>query len=158
MKTNQTMTNDTTRLVLKGMVTLLMVFQLAGCFVAGGEGGLANADGSIDNNLFEENILEENAAEESAIEESAVSAKGSLNWTAPVAREDETPISMAEIAGYRVHYGTTQGSYTQTININDAYIDEITFDVPDGIYYFVITTIDVDGRESAFSEEVVLTV
>lgn len=153
MKTNQTIVNNTTRPVLKGVVTLLMAFQLAGCYVAGGEGGLANADGSIDNN-----IIEESATEESATEESAVAVKGSLNWTAPVAREDETPISMAEIAGYRIHYGTTQGRYTQIIDVNDAYIDELTLEVSAGIYYFVITTIDVDGRESAYSEEVVLNV
>ena len=149
MNTNQTMTTNTTRLILKAMVTLFMVFQLAGCYVEGGEGGLVNADGSFDNNLIEEN---------SVIEENGVAAQGFLNWTAPVAREDETPISMAEIAGYRIHYGTSQGSYTQTIDVNDAYIDEIALDVSEGTYYLVITTIDVDGRESAFSEEVVLTV
>jgi len=148
MKTNQTITNKTSGLILKSMVTLIMVFQLTGCFVAGGDGGLAYQDGSIQDGSIDNNISEQDA----------VVAKGFLNWTAPVAREDESPISMAEIAGYRIHYGTTQGNYPQTINVNDAYIDEFALDLPSGTYYLVITTIDVDGRESANSAEVILSV
>ncbi len=67
--------------------------------------------------------------------------------------------SMAETAGFRVYYGTTQGEYKQYVEINDAYTDEVnlsTFNLKSDIYYIVVTTIDTSGRESAFSEEVII--
>ena len=82
----------------------------------------------------------------------------SLTWAAPSEREDNTPISMSEIAGYRIYYGTTQGDYQYEIEINDAYNDVADIGLLQGTYYAVITTVDVDGRESVFSEEVILNV
>jgi hypothetical protein len=147
MKTNQANTYHPAGLILKGVITLLMVFQLAGCYSGDSAGGIINADvkDSIDNNT-------------SGVKEVAVEEQILLSWTAPVAREDEAPISMVEIAGFRIYYGTTPGDYQQTIDVNDAYIDEIALDVPAGTYYLVMTTIDVDGRESTYSEEMVLDV
>lgn len=147
MKTNQAIKYHPAGLILKGMITLFMVFQLAGCYSGDSAGGIANADvqDSVDDNV-------------SSVKEVTGTEKMALNWTAPVAREDEAPISMAEIAGFRIYYGTAPGDYLQTIDVNDAYIDEITLDVPAGTYYLVITTVDVDGRESTYSEEFVLNV
>ena len=65
---------------------------------------------------------------------------------------------MAEIAGYRIYYGTAQGSYSQHAEINDAYTDEYNLgniNLPAGTYYAVMTTVDTDGRESSYSQEVV---
>ena len=82
----------------------------------------------------------------------------SLSWTAPSEREDNTPISMSEIAGYRIYYGTAPGDYQYEIEVNDAYNAEADISLLPGNYYAVITTVDVDGRESMFSEEVILQV
>lgn len=82
----------------------------------------------------------------------------SLSWVAPSEREDNTPISMSEIAGYRIYYGTAPGDYQYDIEINDAYNDAADISLLQGTYYAVITTVDVDGRESVFSEEVILNV
>ena len=82
-----------------------------------------------------------------------------LTWVAPTAREDDTPLSMSEIAGYRIYYGQTQGDYLHQLEINDAYDNDIVsseLNLAAGNYYVVITAIDMDGRESAFSEEVLL--
>lgn len=78
-----------------------------------------------------------------------------LSWVAPAEREDGTPISMAEIAGYRVYYGTSQGVYTNQVDISDgdtmlAVLSGLTA----GTYYLVVTTVDMDGRESGFSQTV----
>jgi len=84
-----------------------------------------------------------------------------LSWTAPATREDVLPISMAEISGYRVYYGTKQGEYGQYIDIDDVYTDEINlnvFNLESGTYYLVVTTIDTSGLESAFSEMIVVEV
>ena len=81
-----------------------------------------------------------------------------LSWVAPAERTDNTSLSMAEIAGYRIYYGTAQGSYSQNVMINDAYADEYnlsSINLPAGTYYAVMTTVDSDGRESSYSQEVV---
>ncbi len=84
-----------------------------------------------------------------------------LSWVAPSSREDNTPISMAEIAGYRIYYGSAQGDYRDQIEINDAYansVDPSDLGIQSGSYYMVITTVDTDGRESVFSAEVAVTI
>ena len=78
-----------------------------------------------------------------------------LSWTAPVEREDGTPISMSEIAGYRVYYGTTEGNYPNELDIADSYnMQAMLSNLAPGTYYIVVTSYDMDGRESAFSEVV----
>ena len=89
-------------------------------------------------------------------EESATTAVGvSLSWVAPSEREDSTPISLSEIAGYKIYYGTTPGQYTNSVDINDGIAEGYTFTaLPLGTYFFVVTTYDAEGRESQFSAEV----
>ena len=83
----------------------------------------------------------------------------SLSWRAPFEREDDNPISPAEIAGYKIYYGTTEGDYTESIKINDGTIDSHTIKgLTPGTYYLVITTHDTDGRESGFSPAVTKTI
>ena len=78
-----------------------------------------------------------------------------LSWTAPVEREDGTPISMSEIAGYRVYYGTSEGNYPNKLDIADSYnMQAMLSNLASGTYYIVVTSYDMDGRESAFSEVV----
>ena len=82
-----------------------------------------------------------------------------LSWVAPAEREDNSSISLTEIAGYQVFYGQTQGQYPNSISINDGTAVGYTFtDFPAGTYYFVVTTVDTEGRESQFSSEVVIAI
>jgi len=76
-----------------------------------------------------------------------------LTWNAPVARADGTPLSLADIDGYRIHYGNTAGSYPNHIDLADGTAQSVVLtDLPLGTYYLVMTTYDVDGRESSFSD------
>lgn len=78
-----------------------------------------------------------------------------LSWVAPSEREDGTPISLSEIAGYRVYYGSSMGSYPNQIDIMDGSAVQANLSsLFPGLYYFVVTTLDTDGRESSFSDEV----
>ena len=78
-----------------------------------------------------------------------------LSWIAPSEREDNTALSLSEIAGYNIFYGTSQGQYTNSVNIDDSSATGYTFsNFPTGSYYFVITTIDTDGHESQYSPSV----
>ena len=82
-----------------------------------------------------------------------------MTWVAPSEREDGTPISMTEIAGYRVYYSDAQGSYQSQFEINDPYdvdVSSVDLKLASGTHYVVVTTVDTNGRESAFSKEVVL--
>ncbi len=126
--------------ITKTLIALLAILQLVACNSAENFTQVADAAGTT----------------------SMVGTTGAvLSWVAPVARDDESPISMAEIAGYRIYYGTTQGTYPQQVEINDAYVDEFELDdlsLASGTYYAVMTTVDSDGRESGFSDEIILIV
>jgi hypothetical protein len=79
-----------------------------------------------------------------------------LSWKAPIKRADGTPLSLADIDGYRVHYGKTAGNYTSHVTLADGSAQQmILTDLPLGSYYLVMTTYDVDGRESGYSPVVI---
>lgn len=81
----------------------------------------------------------------------------SLSWRPPAERVDGENLSLTEIAGYRIYYGTSSGQYRyQVPPIDDAYTTSVTIeDLPVGTYYFVMTTVDVNGLESGYSSEAV---
>lgn len=82
-----------------------------------------------------------------------------LSWVAPVAREDESPISLSDISGYRVYYGTMPGVYPIQVIVNDGSADHVTLnDMSPGTYYFVLTTVDSGGRESSYSDIIVFNI
>jgi len=88
---------------------------------------------------------------------SAPSASGvlAINWDAPTERLDGTPLILSEIESYNLYYGNSPGDnpfFGDNLNVtsNSIYIT----DFPGGTYYFVITTVDEDGAESLFSEEI----
>jgi len=79
---------------------------------------------------------------------------GKITWTAPTQREDSTPLPTNEIETYKVYYGTTSGFYKKQIDLSDI-INE-SAELPGffpGTYYFVVTTVDIEGRESKYSQE-----
>ena len=88
---------------------------------------------------------------------SSVTKTGSigLGWTAPVARADGTPLSLADISGYRVYYGASAGNYPNSADVPDgtATSTRVT-GIPVGSYYLVMTTYDVNGVESGYSSAI----
>jgi hypothetical protein len=86
----------------------------------------------------------------------AGSGKLTLRWTAPVTRTDGTPLSLSDIDGYRIHYGKSSGNYTNHVNLADGTAQTVSLTgVPVGTYYLVMTTYDVNGRESSYSSQVI---
>ena len=93
------------------------------------------------------------------VDENNVTANITLSWTAPAAREDNSTLSLSAIAGYRIYYGTSQGQYPNNAVINDGSATGYTFNnFSSATYYFVVTTIDTDGRESQHSSEVIFAI
>jgi hypothetical protein len=83
-----------------------------------------------------------------------------LSCTQPIEREDGTPLAIGEIAKNNFYVGTTPGNYTETIE-NLPPTCSLTVDataVADGSYYYVVTVVDTDGRESMYSTPFVVTV
>ncbi len=83
----------------------------------------------------------------------AASSSVTLNWEAPGTRVDGTAMAIEDIAGYKLHYGSSSGSYTGSIDVgnSNSYTME---DLPAGTYYFAVTAYDLNGNESAYSPEV----
>jgi hypothetical protein len=79
-----------------------------------------------------------------------------LSWTAPATRSDGTSLSLADIGGYRIFYGTTPGSYPNQQTISSGAAQSTTIgSLSAGVsYYLVMTTFDTAGLESGYSPEI----
>ena len=83
----------------------------------------------------------------------------SLSWRAPSQRVDGKTLSMSEIDGYRIYYGTSPGDYDSVLSVDNPYTFRLRIDdLPAGTYYFAMTTVDTNGLESDYSVETVKTV
>lgn len=103
--------------------------------------------------------IQVSAASTTSTTTSATTGTIALKWTAPVKRSDGTPISLADIDGYHIHYGKFAGTYTTHLNVANGAATSVTLtDVPLGTYYIVMTTYDVAGRESGYSSMLTKTV
>ncbi|MDH3265386.1 MAG: putative Ig domain-containing protein [Gammaproteobacteria bacterium] len=73
-----------------------------------------------------------------------------LNWTPPTQNEDGTPI--VDLAGYKIYWGTTPGSYPNSVTISNPGVSSYVVDnlVP-GTYEFVATSYNAAGVESSYS-------
>lgn len=86
------------------------------------------------------------------VDEINTSSDITLSWIAPAEREDNAAIALSEISGYKIYYSTVPGLYNNNISINDGSAVGYTFiNFPSDTYYFVVTTIDTDNRESQHS-------
>ena len=121
---------------LNYLFTLMLVLPLVAC--SGGDGGLgatSDVTSDVSNNAL------------------------NLSWVAPSEREDGAGLSLSEIAGFRIYYGVTSGDYSNTIDVDDHTATQaVLAGIPSGTYYVAVTVVDVDGRESLYSDEVVITV
>ena len=120
-----------------------------------------NGDGSVDiSDLSLFRVMFGSAPGPSCIDTGCISntpADITLSWVAPAEREDNSALSLSAIAGYKVYYGTTQGQYSDSVAINDGTAAGYSFTgLPAGTHYFVVTTIDTEGRESQYSSEVTI--
>ncbi len=78
-----------------------------------------------------------------------------LAWDAPTTNEDGSDLT--DLAGYRVYYGTSSGSYTNSVNIGNitgATINSLS----SGTWYFAITAYNSSGIESSYSTELSTTI
>ena len=80
----------------------------------------------------------------------AAIGNAALSWAPPSTNIDGT--GLTDLAGYRIHYGTSIGTYPSTIDVNTPAITSFVVEnLPAGNYFFVVTAYDTSGNESPFS-------
>lgn len=79
-----------------------------------------------------------------------------LSWQAPTENVDGSPLE--DLAGYKIYYGSESRSYTDQVQVNSPSTTTQDVTLASGSYYFAMTALDVEGNESAYSNEVVRTV
>jgi hypothetical protein len=148
--------------IVKSLFTVVVMMQLVACGGGGGGGNAASGSGngtlsSSGTTTATSNSTPTSGATTSSSSTSSQSSTNataslSLNWVAPVARADGTPLSLADIDGYHIYYGNEDGSYPNRVKVADGTTQRVTLkDLVSGTYYIVMTTYDVDGRESGYS-------
>lgn len=85
-----------------------------------------------------------------AVKRSLTPGSMSLAWDAPVG-SDGTPL--ASVAGYKVHYGTSPGTYDMAFD-NGTQTTCTISGLSRGFYYVAVNCYDASGNESTFSNEV----
>ncbi len=87
----------------------------------------------------------------------ATTGSATLSWTPPTQRSDGSTLS--DLAGYKIHYGSAQGEYTQELDISNPGIAEYVVDgLASGTWYFVVSSYDSTGAESSYSSPVSKTI
>lgn len=75
-----------------------------------------------------------------------------LAWDAPLTKTDSTALN--DLGGYKVHYGTSTGNYTRSIDVGNVTTYKVA-NLPDGYtYFFSVKAYNKAGQESTFSNEV----
>ncbi|MEF9427327.1 MAG: fibronectin type III domain-containing protein [Candidatus Mariimomonas ferrooxydans] len=76
-----------------------------------------------------------------------------LTWEAPTTNSDGTPLT--DLAGYKIYYRTSSGSYGTPINVSDENATNYTVDsLSSGTWCFAVTAYDTSLNESDYSNEV----
>jgi hypothetical protein len=73
-----------------------------------------------------------------------------LSWNPPTTNTDGS--ALTNLAGYKIYWGTTQGSYPNSVAINSPGISSyVLTNLVAGTYFFVMTSLSSAGEESAYS-------
>ena len=80
-----------------------------------------------------------------------------MSWTPPTENTDGSQLD--DLAGYRIHYGTSPGSYNTTIDIDNPGLSSYLIEgLANSVWYFSMTAVNAPGIESEFLQEVSKTI
>jgi len=73
-----------------------------------------------------------------------------VSWSVPLLNTDGT--SLTDISGYRVHYGTSPTSLSQSVTVSGPGItSHVITGLAPGTYYFAVATVNSTGVASVVS-------
>jgi hypothetical protein len=76
-----------------------------------------------------------------------------LSWQPPTENADGS--ALVDLKGYKVHYGASSKSYSDTIQVANAGLTTyVVQNLAAGMYYFAVTAYNSAGQESSLSTEV----
>jgi hypothetical protein len=83
--------------------------------------------------------------------------KAVLAWAAPTKNADGS--SLSDLAGYKIYYGTTKGTYSKSITISSPYTTNYTISgLPVGTTYIIVKAYDTSNNMSVASAELSKTI
>lgn len=118
-------------------IILLLLMTISGCG-GGGGGGSTGTSGTQNNSSS-----------------NSLNGTITLSWDAPSTNEDGT--ASTDLAGYRVYYGASSNSYTESVNIGNT-TSAVISGLTAGTWCMAVTAYDKWGNESYYSEEVCKTI
>jgi hypothetical protein len=151
------------RVIVRMLSAVVVAMQLMACG-GGGGGSTSGTNSGAGKTLSAADVGSSSSSGMASPSDGSQTGTGAtgnltLSWVAPATRTDGTPLSLAAIDGFRIYYGTSEGEYTHSVNIPDSTTQQVVLkDLAVGTYYLVMTTYDVDGRESSHSAVVMKTV
>jgi hypothetical protein len=76
-----------------------------------------------------------------------------VSWTPPTQNSDGS--TLEDLAGYRIYYGNSPGSYDNSVTITNPGLSSYQVDgLGASDTYFVMTAVNTVGIESSYSEEI----
>jgi hypothetical protein len=82
----------------------------------------------------------------------AATGSATLSWTPPTTNIDDS--TLVDLAGYRIKYGTSPGSYPNVIDVtNEGLTSYVVENLSANTYYFVMTAYNSSNVESENSNE-----
>ena len=82
----------------------------------------------------------------------AVREQMTVTWQAPTENTDGSPLT--NLAGYRIYFGDSSRNYSDYVEVSDPQATQHTFSIPSGSYVVAMTSLDSEGNESVYSNEV----
>jgi hypothetical protein len=87
-----------------------------------------------------------------------ISGTTTLSWSAPTANVDGS--ALTPLASYRIYFGRGSRQYSGNLDVNDGGATNWGFSIPltdenDDRWFFALTATNINGHESAYSNEVI---
>ena len=81
--------------------------------------------------------------------QAVATGSATLTWTPPTTNTDGS--ALTDLAGYKVYWGTTQGTYPNSASVGANVTSYVVTNLVPGTYFFVATALNSAQAESAFS-------
>jgi len=137
-------------------ITIVLLLTLWGCGSGGGGNGGSGAGESIGSGSIASGGSQPGDSEGSEPDpDPATDNSVTLSWDSPTSNSDGSDLN--DLAGYKIYYGTSPNTYTQSINVGNI-TSAVISSLSPGTWCFATTAYDTAGNESGYSNEACKTV